>query len=245
MDAAPGRASVGQSHAHPAQVCVVRRVLRQHAAPPQEHRGHHAPGDRRPRTHVRHCGAGKHPVRSGAPRYFAHLSRQAGFHERRARQSAAQGGGSGAVCRDSRGDAIDRAHVDRRVLRRLLHAVRFHRRHPQIHAGAGRGLCAPRRNAADEYRGDRDRRHSGRTRRDAGECRNGGARRDARRRRGDSVCGGRQPGAGRHRGRPGEHLSGEGLLHHCESSGRRQPRRRTDRESARRCGENRDEPAGG
>ena len=63
---------------------------------------------------------------------------------------------------DGERDAWHRAHVARRFLWRLFHAVRFDRRHPQVHARAGSGVRAARRRVSSTTR--RSRRSSRRAR---------------------------------------------------------------------------------
>ena len=105
-----------------------------------------------------------------------------------------------------------------------LHAVRRHRRHPQVHARAGPGLRATGRalRAGRRRRRDRGRRRGlraepgrhGRRRRPAPGRRRGGLRR-----RGQPTL---RAAAGRH----GQHLSGQGLFDQRAPGRRRQPRGR-------------------
>ena len=62
---------------------------------------------------------------------------QEGLRACDARQRAAAGRRARPACRDARGDPGDRAGAARDLLRRLLHALRCHRRHPQVHARPG------------------------------------------------------------------------------------------------------------
>ena len=155
---------------------------------------------------------------------------------------AAGAGRAAAPGRHAGRNAGHRADPGGRLLRRLLHRKRLHRRHPQIHHRPGRGRGAARRALPLRAGGDaiasRSRR-PGRITRDGGRrapCAPFDARGGLRRHR--------QPRAGRQAGRPRQHLSGQGLLDHRQPERRRQPGGRAHREPARRRDQAGDQPPG-
>ena len=144
-------------------------------------------------------------------------------------------GRAGAARAGAGRDQGDRAGAARRLRRRLPDRERQLRRHPQVHHGAGAGLRAARRDAALR---DRRRRRGGGRRRGAdhrGRARGGVRRRGGRGRR-------PQPGDRAGARRPGERLSGEGLLDHRRPERRREPGGGAVDQPARRPGEDRREP---
>ena len=219
VDAAGRCAAARQPGADAAQDPLDDRVPVEHPELQEEHRRDRAAGDRRPRRALRDGGARGHRLRPRAPRHPALLLAAEGPRPRPHGQRPAGRGRARPPRALARRDPRGRAGAARRLRRRLPDRERQLGRHPQVHRRPRRGLRPARRRPALRHR--RLRRGGGR-RRGADQLER---RRGALRRRGGL---GRRPQPG-DRGRarrPGEHLSGQGLLDHRRTSTTPRARRR-------------------
>ena len=176
---------------------------------------------RRLATSSRRCKRPATPASTRRPTPPATSTSSRSFEAARGAQRAAARRRPGTLRGHARGGSRHRAGAANGLPRRL-HAVRRHRRHPQVHARAGPGLRATGRalRAGRRRRRDRGRRRGlraepgrhGRRRRPAPGRRRGGLRR-----RGQPTL---RAAAGRH----GQHLSGQGLFDQRAPGRRRQPR---------------------
>ena len=153
------RAAAAQSALQLAQVFLAAAIHAPDPQPPPQHHRHHPAGDRGAPAPVRHGRGRRHRLRPGAARHPAHLPRRRQLRGRATRQRAAARRRPGTLRGHARGGSRHRAGAANGLPRRL-HAVRRHRRHPQVHARAGPGLRATGRalRAGRRRRRDRGRR---------------------------------------------------------------------------------------